>query len=227
MPTRILIADDHAIFRSGLRLTLERLDAPSMIHDADSVAGLFKLIGAYPKSDISIVIVDLQMPGMDGTAGISDIRRRLRQTPILVLSASEAADDIFQSLAAGASGYIAKSASAEKLFEAINTVRAGGVSVPRDLLAGTTIASVPTKPPSSSTHRDELATRIRLLTPRQTEVLDSLAHGHSNKEIAYLLNMNEGTVKAHVSAIMRQLNVRNRVQIVRAAENAGLIPPLH
>lgn len=224
MPTRILIADDHAIFRTGLRVTLERLDAPSIIDEADSVDGLIDLIEAPAETDIAIVIVDLQMPGMEGLAAISDVRRRLRQTPILVLSASEEADDVFRSLAAGASGYIAKSASAEKLVEAIKTVRAGGVSVPRDLLAGTAIANVGTRlPTAASIQRNEFAGRTRLLTPRQIEVLGSLSHGHSNKEIAYLLNMNEGTVKAHISAIMRQLNVRNRVQIVRAAENAGLI----
>jgi DNA-binding NarL/FixJ family response regulator len=205
---RVMIADDHAIFRQGLRAVLGSLSDGVAIDEAGDLETALKCAVDQPPD---IVLLDLKMPGMDGFSGISAFRRRIPLAPILVLSASEDSEDVFQALAAGASGYLAKSASASVILDALRLVLVGGIYVPRDLVANAEIAAHP-------------KTEAPRLTERQTEVLNLIVDGHSNKEIAYRLGTSEGTVKAHVTAIMRQLGVRNRVQMLLAAERAGLRP---
>jgi DNA-binding NarL/FixJ family response regulator len=203
---RVLIADDHAIFRQGLRAVLGSLSESIIIDEAgDLGTALERAVDQPPE----IVLLDLRMPGMDGFSGISAFRRRVPHASILVLSASEDSEDVFQALAAGASGYLAKSAPASVILDALRLILVGGIYVPRELVANAEIAAR-SKPEAPR------------LTERQTEVLNLIVDGHSNKEIAHRLGTSEGTVKAHVTAIMRQLGVRNRVQMLLAAERAGL-----
>lgn len=128
----------------------------------------------------------------------------------MVLSASEDGEDVFRALAAGASGYLPKSASAATIVAALRLVLAGGVHVPRELVAGGATLGAPAPP---------------RLTARQAEVLALIGAGHANKEIAHRLGTSEGTIKAHVAAIMRQFGVRNRVQLLLAADRAGMRGP--
>lgn len=203
---KVLIADDHAIFRQGLRAVLGSLSENVVAIEAgDLTTALRFAVDQLP----DIILLDLRMPGMDGFRGISTLRNRVPGAPIVVLSASEESEDVFQALSAGASGYLAKSASAAVILEALRLVLVGGIYVPRELVANAElIVSSKTEAPR--------------LTRRQTEVLNLIVEGHSNKEIAHLLQTSEGTIKAHVAAIMRQLGVRNRVQMLLAAERAGL-----
>jgi DNA-binding NarL/FixJ family response regulator len=203
---RVLIADDHAIFRQGLRAVLGAL---SEIEAIDEAGDLETALGFAVARRPEIIFLDLRMPGMDGFSGIGAFRRRNAAAPILVLSASEDKEDVFQALAAGASGYLAKSASASVILEAMRLVLVGGIYVPRELVSQAEDAARP----KAGAPR---------LTERQTEVLNLIVDGHSNKEIAHRLGTSEGTVKAHVTAIMRQLGVRNRVQMLLAAERTGL-----
>nr|WP_312374259.1 response regulator transcription factor [Delftia acidovorans] len=204
---KILVADDHVIFRVGLELTLDALTGGAQIHAACDFPSLVTLIEAHPDADIAVI--DLNMPGMNGPVGLQILRERLRKTPILVLSASAEQDDVYGCLANGASGYVHKGAPAEMLQDAVRVVCAGGVFLPRHLLA---------QPPG----QDEIAPQLSL-SPRQQQVFDLLVQGHPNKRIAFDLSVSEGTVKAHVAAIMRRFGVVNRVQLLRAAENAGLL----
>jgi DNA-binding NarL/FixJ family response regulator len=206
---RVLIADDHAIFRQGLRLVLDGLDPPPDVVEAGDFAEARTLADTEPAPDL--MLVDLRMPGMDGFAGIGALKRARPAAPLVVLSASEDSEDVFKALAAGASGYLPKSATAATILVALRLVLAGGVHVPRELVAGGAALGAP--PPS--------AAAAPRLTARQAEVLDLIAGGHANKEIAHRLGTSEGTIKAHVAAIMRQYGVRNRVQLLLAAERAG------
>lgn len=210
---KILIADDHVIFRNGLKLALETDDPTVAFDEAGDFEALLQRLAQDDPPDI--IILDLNMPGLTRATGIMTIRGRAPLARILILSASEEAEDVFQSLSAGAAGYVAKSADIKSLIGAIRTVRSGGVHVPRELLVGA--MPLPGSMPSPAE-----AEQIRL-TQRQSEVLRLAAEGHANKEIAYRLGMGEGTVKSHLASVMRTLSVRNRVQMLREAERLGLI----
>jgi DNA-binding NarL/FixJ family response regulator len=210
---KVLIADDHAIFRQGLRVVLGDLDSAVEILEAADFGEA--LATAKDAPDLSLLLADLRMPQMDGFDGLRALRRLLPRTPIMVLSASEEAADLFGALESGASGYLPKSAPAPVILDALRLVLAGGVYVPRELVSG---EGKPLAQPAAALGRGGV------LTPRQHEVLALIADGHSNKEIAYRIGTSEGTVKAHVTAIMRALGVRNRVQLLLAAEQRGIRP---
>jgi DNA-binding NarL/FixJ family response regulator len=207
---RALLADDHVIFRQGLRALIESIDRSASFLEADSFASALEVSAGC--DDLTIIIADLRMPGTDSFAGLRALRKRFPSVPVLVLSASEDAEDVFRALEAGASGYLAKSAPTETLVEALRLVLVGGVYVPRSLIAVRDLST-----PSRSDER-----RRGPLTLRQREVLALIAAGHSNKEIAAHLGVSEGTIKAHVSAIMRVLGVRNRVQLLLAVTERGI-----
>jgi DNA-binding NarL/FixJ family response regulator len=210
---KVLVADDHAIFRQGLRVVLGELDPAVEIVEAADFGEALSL--ARDVQGLSLLLADLRMPQMDGFEGLRALRRVLPHTPIMVLSASEEAADLFGALESGASGYLPKSAPAAVIVEALRLVLAGGVYVPRALVSG---AGKPLAPSEAASER------AGVLTPRQQEVLALIADGHANKEIAHRLGTSEGTVKAHITAIMRTLGVRNRVQLLLAAEQRGLRP---
>ena len=213
---KVLVADDHAIFRQGLRVVLGDLAAAVEIVEAADFGEA--LVIAQDAQDLSLLLVDLRMPQMDGFAGLRALRLLLPRTPIMVLSASEEAADLFGALESGASGYLPKSASADVILDALRLVLAGGVYVPRALVSGGGKPLAPTDQGLGGSQRDSV------LTPRQQEVLALIADGHSNKEIAHRLGTSEGTVKAHITAIMRALGVRNRIQLLLAAEQRGIRP---
>jgi DNA-binding NarL/FixJ family response regulator len=213
LPVKVLVADDHAIFRQGLRVVLGDLDQTVEILEAADFGEALAIAKDAP--DLSLLLADLRMPQMDGFEGLRALRRLLPRTPIMVLSPSEEAADLFGALESGASGYLPKSAPAPVILDALRLVLAGGVYVPRDLVSGGgTLFARPAAPPS----------RGGVLTPRQHEVLALIADGHSNKEIAHRIGTSEGTVKVHITAIMRALGVRNRVQLLLAAERRGIRP---
>ncbi len=192
-----LVADDHAVFRQGLRIVIQNQWPEASILETQN----FSEALAYPDdTTLTLVIADLHMPDSSGPDGVRSVRRKWPHTPIMALSASEEPDDVYVALEAGASGYLSKSASLPKLIEVIEIVAGGGIFVPRDLV------SVDTRPAPA-----KLAPR---LTARQTEVLPLVAAGFSNKEIARRLNLSPGTVKAHLSAIMREYGVNNRVRLL-------------
>jgi DNA-binding NarL/FixJ family response regulator len=207
---KALIADDHVIFRYGLRSILECIEKNAELFEASDFEQVLRLAERHP--DLTVVIVDLRMPAMNAFAGLRALRETLPAIPILVLSASEDADDVFQALEAGASGYLAKSAPADTLVEALRLVMVGGIYVPRALIKGRE-----TRPRQAAA-----VAEAPLLTPRQREVLGLISTGQSNKEIAHRLGTSEGTIKAHISAIMRRLGVHNRVQLLLNAQQCGI-----
>jgi DNA-binding NarL/FixJ family response regulator len=207
---KALLADDHVVFRQGLRAIIESIDGNAEFLEAGSFASALEVSAGC--NDLTVIVVDLRMPGADGFEGLRALRQRFPSVPVLVLSASEDANDVFKALEAGASGYIAKSASAEALIEAFRIVLVGGVYVPRSLVA---VRDLDSQERTAQQQRGPL-------TPRQLEVLSLLAAGNSNKQIAGRLGTSDGTIKAHISAIMRQLGVRNRLQLLLAAQERGI-----
>lgn len=200
--TRILIADDHPLFREALRYVIGRVFPKSHIVEANGYPAALSLTrdGAY----FDIVFVDLMMPG--GSESLDDLaklRAQIPSTPIVVISSREDWPIIRRVLALGVSGYIPKSAPSAEMERAIRKVLDGDVYAPLD------------SPRESSTASPH-ASRSEPLTPRQAAVLEHLARGSSNRQIAHDLCIEEITVKAHISAILRKLHVKNRLEAVIA-----------
>ncbi len=197
---KVLLADDHALFREGVRLVLENLVAGDLdIVEAD---GFLQALAAVRQDPgIEIALVDLNMPGMDGFSGIAALKRVAPDLHLVVVSASEDPQDVRRALDAGAAGYIGKSSPSAAMIDGIRSVLAGD----------TFVAPAMNLPPSVP-----LAGRGgpggAQLTPRQRDVLAMLRQGKSNKEIARDLDLAEITVKLHVTAILRTLGVENRTQ---------------
>lgn len=209
---RILIGDDHLLFREGLRRLLEQLHTDATFVEAgtfDEVVELCRTGG-----DFDIVLMDLHMPSWPGFDGLRDVQALQPGVPVVVISASEQLSDIRGALDHGATGYIPKSSSVKVMMGALNLVFSGGIYVPPNALA----AAVATEQTQRRRGTDGMDRSSGYgLTQRQREVLDCLRAGKSNKQIAYELGLSEGTVKIHVTAIFKSLGVKNRTQAVIAA----------
>jgi DNA-binding NarL/FixJ family response regulator len=203
----ILLADDHALFRAGMRHVLRELHDAVVILEAKDGAEAAALVARDPRLDL--VLLDLAMPHMDGLGGLAALRQRAPGVPIVILSASESTHDMRAALDAGAMGFIPKSSHAEVVLGALRLVLAGGVYVPPEMIhASVSTATTPTA-----------GSETLALTPRQVDILKLLGQGKSNKEIAQTLALTEGTVKQHVSDVLNALNVSNRTQAALVAGN--------
>ncbi|MBI3348137.1 MAG: response regulator transcription factor [Burkholderiales bacterium] len=207
---RVLVADDHPLVRDALARAVRGLRSRDgeagdvqVCEAGDLAAALAGL--AQP---VDLALVDLQMPGMDGLGGLAALRAALASQPLVVTSGLDDAATIRAVLAAGAAGFIPKTAGAELLLQALRLVLGGGVYVPAEALSGLAPTTPPASPPAG-------------LTPRQAEVLQALARGEPNKQIARELGLSEGTVKLHLAAILRVLQARNRTEAVVRARALG------
>lgn len=217
---KILLADDHALIRSGLRNELQVLDTGIVFVDAWDAESLRKMFDVHP--DIDLALVDLTMPGMNGARSIEDLRRDYPAVPLIVLSAVDATPEVQAVLRAGAAGFIPKAAMSKVMLQAIRLVLAGGQYLPPQLIQMLPDNEGVSAAESSSSglakaRRGGNRGRLGLLSPRQLEVFALLAQGLSNKAIARQLNVTEGTVKSHVATIFDVLNVHNRVSAVAEA----------
>jgi DNA-binding NarL/FixJ family response regulator len=213
---KLLIVDDHPTMRAGLAALFGQFETGTTVLEARDGAEALALAQEHP--DLDALFIDLMMPGMDGMTAVQEFARRHPQLPVIVLSSSEDAQDVRRALGYGALGYIPKSASPQTILSAFQLVMSGNVYVPPLLLQSVPSATGQAVAPR---HDDE-AQRASRLTERQTAVLKLVCEGLSNKEICRRLDLSDSTVKAHVSAIFKALNVVNRTQAVRAAQAAGL-----
>ncbi|HEX4733173.1 MAG TPA: response regulator transcription factor [Thermoleophilaceae bacterium] len=208
--TRVLIVDDHELFRAGVRGQLE--PDVDVVGEAAGVADALQLI---EETQPDVVLLDVHMP--DG-GGVEVLNRAARLEPMprfLALSASDAAEDVIAVIRAGARGYVTKSISARQLQDAIERVREGdAVFSPR--LAGFVLDAFAGAPPEPAVEGDDAD--VDQLTPREREVLRHLARGYLYKEIAQRLGISTKTVEAHVSAVLRKLQLSNRHQLSRWAQ---------
>jgi two-component system, NarL family, nitrate/nitrite response regulator NarL len=211
---KVLVVDDHPIFRDGLIALLQQMGAETVILQAGGAAHALKVVGEHP--DIDVVILDLIMPGIGGLRAVTELGQARPELPVVVLSSSEDPRDVRQALSHGALGYVPKSASQRTLLTAIRTVLSGDLYVPPLLLLETT--DLHSLSPRGGPDR-----RSANLTDRQIEVLKRLANGQSNKSVALELGLSEKTVKAHITAIFKALNVVSRTQAARVGRETGIV----
>lgn len=212
---KILIADDHELFRDGLRLVLGELGPDLQVIEASSYDQTLEI--ANREDGLDLVLLDLVMPGMPWNEGLGAVKRRLPKVPVVILSASEERRLVLEAVRLGAAGFIPKTSSSKVMLSALRLVMSGGVYLPPALIDESAVVGRNAEP----VHAD-LSLDAAPLTPRQREVLALLGQGKSNKEIARILNLSEGTVKLHVTAILKALNVSNRTGAVVAASRLGL-----
>jgi DNA-binding NarL/FixJ family response regulator len=207
------LADDHPLFREGVKPVLEKLEDDIDLVEAIDYPSAFDAMHRVGNlhGGVDLALLDLYMPGMDGVEGVIRFRAAFPEIPVVVLSASEQTEDIQKLMAAGALGYVTKASSSEVILGALRLVLAGGVYIPPRLQDG------------SGKHAD-LPQPIRntALTSRQLDVLRQLAKGLSNKQIASALEVTEGTVKIHLAAVFRNLKVNNRTEAVLVVQKMGL-----
>ncbi len=212
---KILICDDHAMFRQGLRGALEELEF-DLVEASDGGEALDLVAN---DEAIALVLLDLQMPGVDGWVGLRRLREDHPAVSVVIVSASENPEDMRAALDSGASGFIPKSSSPAVVRAALQLVLEGSVYVPPELLASLNAVAAPA---GDSAKKTKQAQRGEALTPRQREVLNLISRGLTNKEIADVLKIAPGTVKTHVAALLDALAVTNRTEATLVMKELGL-----
>jgi NarL family two-component system response regulator LiaR len=202
---RVVIADDHAVVRQGLRTFLDLQDDMEVVGEAADGA---EAVDVAERLEADVVLVDLVMPGVDGLEALRALRERVPAARALVLSSFIDDEKLFPAVRAGAAGYLLKDVQPQELVAAIRTVHAGGALL-HPKVASRLLEQMTTDP----------------LTPREREVLGLIGQGMANKVIARELDLSEKTVKAHVSNILAKLGVSDRTQAALYAVRAGLVGP--
>lgn len=216
-----LACDDHPLVRSALALVLEDIVGGPVL-TAQDYAGAWA--HAEARDDIEIAVVDLHMPGIGGLEGLAGLRERAPDTRIVVLTASDSDDDLLAVLALGVDGFVPKSVEPGVVEAAIRLVLAGGRYLPARVaeLAAQGPAAAPTCAPPAATASPTEAPLGRL-SSRQRDVLDQMARGRANKEIAQLLGLSPATVKTHVAHIIAVVGASNRTEAATRARELGLV----
>ena len=217
---KILIADDHRLFIEAVKAKLSELQNDIEFVLAMSVDELY----ASATDDLDLALIDLNIPGAEGHAHIDELRRRHPAVPVIVLSGYEDPAIMRAVLDKGVLGFIPKAYSPEVMLSAVRLVLAGGAYVPPMLLSGLSLTVAAPAAEAAAVARASagaptLAHLRKVLTERQVEVLQLLSQGKPNKLIGRSLGISEGTVKIHLAAIFRALNVRNRTEAVVAAQS--------
>ena len=208
--TRIVIADDHPLYREALATAFGRT---ADIEASASVDDLEQALTALGKGPVDLVLLDLDMPGMGGTAGVARVRERYPETRVAVISGSVGSGKIRDALAAGACGYVPKTFTPDMILAAVRLMLSGAIYVPPDALTDSVEAAPGGRAGGAS----------GTLTPRELEVLRLLTTGAANKEIARQIGVAEVTVKLHTRRILEKLGVRNRAAAAAVAVRTGLV----
>ncbi|MCA3177660.1 MAG: response regulator transcription factor [Burkholderiaceae bacterium] len=224
MSMRVLIVDDHPLVRGGVVGQLAEAGEPPGVEQAGCLADALRVLATTSRVDL--VLLDLDLPDTVGTSGVETLRQRFPRVPVMVLSAAHDRATIDRCLRAGASGFLPKTASGERLRTAVRAVAGGGIYVPRDTDGAPTRAAWGATAAAASAGGGRASSLRDLgLTDRQSDVLRLILRGLPNKLIGRQLQLAEGTVKVHVSAVLRALNARNRTQAVLAVNRLGLKLP--
>lgn len=221
-PIRVLLVDDHALFRSGIKSLLQRHPEFEIVGEAgDGMEGVKRAAQLRP----DVVLLDLHMPGLSGRDAAAMMAEEAPESHVLMLTVSEDAEDLIETLRAGACGYLLKNIEAETLTAAI-TKAAAGESVISPQMMGKLVQGVRGAPPKASTEAAApavVASELNKLSPREREILVLVARGQSNKEIARTLDLAESTVKIHVQNVLRKLGLTSRVQAAVFAVEQGIV----
>jgi DNA-binding NarL/FixJ family response regulator len=212
----VLLVDDEALVRAGLRMILETADDMTVVGDAGDGRTAIDAVG---RTRPDVVLMDIRMPGLDGLAATAAIRARPHPPSVVVLTTFDADDAVFRALEAGATGFLLKDTPPQDLLRAVRLAAAGdsmlSPGVTRQLITRITAED-------RTRRRRDALDRLRGLTQREREVLIEIGLGHANAEIAAHLHMSEATVKSHISRLFDKLSVTNRVQLAIAAFRAGI-----
>jgi len=204
----ILVVDDHPLVREGLKHLLAGLDNETRVTEASGAESALQALAS--QADLDLVLLDLNLQGRDGLSLLADFGRNAPDLPVVMLSGEQDPALMRAALDAGAAGFIPKSSLSQVILPALQLVLAGGIYVPPEMLVSQRAAAAPNPAEPG-------------LTQRQQQVLQRIAQGSSNKEIAAELQLSEPTVKGHVVAVFRALNVRTRTQAIAAATRLGLL----
>jgi DNA-binding NarL/FixJ family response regulator len=214
----VLLVDDQTLIRQGIRVLLEiEVDIRVVGQAGDGGEAVRQVEALHPH----VVLMDVRMPGMDGVAATREISARFPEVGVIILTTFDDDETVFDGLRAGARGYLLKDVSSEQMAEAVRKVAAGEALIqPRLTRKVLAEFSRMAASPAAEAQPQPL---LSPLTERELEVLQALAHGLSNREIAAQLVITEGTVKNHVSNLIDKLEVRDRTQAVLKGQELGLI----
>jgi DNA-binding NarL/FixJ family response regulator len=218
----VLLADDHDILRQGLKMLLSLQPEIEVVGEARTGReAVEQTLQLHP----DVVVLDISMPDMDGLEACKQIRAQAPATNVLILTMHESEEYFFQALRAGAAGYLVKKAAPPDLQMAILAVAQGGAFLYPGLARALVNAYTAISPkPRSAGENEGLAAELRVLSPRELEVLKLVAEGHTNQEIADQLVLSVKTVQAHRANVMAKLGLENITQLVRFAVRYGLLP---
>jgi len=218
---RILIVDDHALFRVGIRQILEREPDFEIVAEADDAR---TAMDAAFATNPDVILMDLSLPAPGGIETTQRVKRELPAAAIVVLSTEEDEDALFEAIKAGAAAFILKDIAPEDLVMIIRRVVAGEYLINDKVFSKPAVASRVLKEfRELAVYGQEAAPVFAPLSPREVEILDNIAQGMTNKQVAYALSISEQTVKNHMSSILRKLAVNDRTQAVVYAMRQGWI----
>lgn len=223
----IIVIDDHELFREGVKLVLEKIDDNCKVYSVESGIEALSLIES--DIDFDVIMLDYNLPKITGVDTLKRLKNAAPEIPVVMLSSEECPKRIREALSAGANGFITKNSTADVTISAVKLVLSGGMYLPSQLLLNE--QSTDTEKVQYFEKKEESQTRNSsspkpnqlTLTTRQLDVLVQMNNGLANKEIARHLNMSPSTVKVHVTAIFRELGVKNRVQAINLAKEYELI----
>jgi len=215
---KFLVVAVHELIREAMRGALKQLDAEATILEAADSRQAMPLI--EENIDLDLILLDLNLPDRDGFSMLVELRRTHPSVPVVVMSAQQDQDSVVKALKLGAFGFIPKSATRKLILGALQFVMSGGTYIPPQALPSEQSPLTPTPAPTlqakPETGADKVSPADLGLTGRQIDVLALIMQGKSNKAICRVLDLSEPTVKSHVSAILRALNVSSRTEIVVA-----------
>jgi DNA-binding NarL/FixJ family response regulator len=218
---RILIVDDHALFRVGIRNILEQEADFEIVAEADDARSA---MDASFATNPDVILMDLSLPAPGGIETTQRVKRELPAAAIVVLSTEEDEDALFDAIKAGAAAFILKDIAPEDLVMIIRRVVAGEYLINDKVFSRPAVASRVLKEfRELAVYGQEAAPIFAPLSPREVEILDNIAQGMTNKQVAYALSISEQTVKNHMSSILRKLSVNDRTQAVVYAMRQGWI----
>ena len=217
MKIKVLMVDDHVLFRDGMRYVLQQLADEVEVVDSGNFDDGMRQAANDPNIDLALL--DLHMPGSDGVKSVLTFHQSNPGIPLVVVSGSDQREDIEKVMEYGAMGFISKLSSSKIMLGALRMVLDGGVYLPPQLLQ-----QAMTSIDQGSTDKRVIRNSKNWLTTRQMQTLELLAEGMSNKEISERLNLAEGTVKIHTAAVYQALRVNSRLEAVSAARRLGFLP---
>jgi DNA-binding NarL/FixJ family response regulator len=219
--TKILLVDDHALFRVGMRQILEREADIDIVGEAEDARDAFSLAVELSPD---IVLLDLSLPAPGGIETTQRIKREVPSAGIIALAVAEDEDQLFDAIKAGAAAFVLKDVNPDDLITIIRRVRGGEYLINDKVFARPAVASRVLKEfRELAVYGQEAAPIFAPLSPREVEILDNIAKGMTNKQVAYALTISEQTVKNHMSSILRKLSVNDRTQAVVYAMKQGWI----